>query len=105
MPIPEICQFSAGQSGLLNMINVWSHDWAEHGYQVRTPGTGGYTGVFWLHSYNECGLTRIFKDSGTNGLSHSQLSKNLLYFLYSRSVKLIFTRGHITFPVTFKGRM
>ena len=64
-------------SGLPQIINVLSYDWAQPGYQYAIPGTGGGLEYLGLHFCNEYGPIRTFKDRGIDGLSDFQLSKNL----------------------------
>ena len=69
-------------NGLPNIINVLSHDRAQHGHQCAIPGPGRRLKYIGFHSCSERGPMRACKNRSTDGLSHSQLPKNLLNLLY-----------------------
>lgn len=52
-------------------------------------------GVSWLMLHSKCGLIKAFKNRGIDGLSHSQLPKNLSYILCVFPGSLMPRRPHL----------
>ena len=77
----SVCSFSWISSELSNIINVLSHScsaWTSM-LHARCWGRAGGSG---FHSHGECDRSRAFKSRSLEGLSYSQIPKNLSYFLY-----------------------
>lgn len=79
VPIHGLLSFPQFINELPKIITVLLYNWSQHRYQSLITGDGGRLEYLGFHSYSEYGSIRAFKEKGTDGLSHFQLLKNLLY--------------------------
>lgn len=85
VPVLRFVSFPQINNGLPNIVNVLSHSGLSMDI-CSISGAGTDWRIFGFHPCSECGPSRAFKD---RKLSHSELSKNLLYPSYQLVPQLI----------------
>lgn len=75
IPLLGFVSFLQIGNGLLNFINVFSHNWSQHEYQHLIPNAQRWTSRILAFIPGKYDMIRTFKGRRMDGLSHSQLPK------------------------------